>query len=160
MTNRHAITINYTNKAQTRHHATDTNIHERAQGKTLIPITDLSGGAALARPEAHPTGLHKEATDAVLKASVGHSKTNAEFPEDARDKLLLSEKAVPTRYGQVPDVGEQAHHGRAQTPRGLQAEGCEAVCAPLFLPVLRPLLGVPLGGSSPIGRFLCPRQGK
>jgi hypothetical protein len=42
MTNRHAITINYTNKAQTRHHATDTNIHQRAQGKTLIPITDLS----------------------------------------------------------------------------------------------------------------------
>jgi hypothetical protein len=66
-----------------KHHATDTNIHKQAQCKALIPITDLSGGAPLAMPEAKPAGPHKKADDAVLKASTGLAKGNAEFPEDA-----------------------------------------------------------------------------
>jgi hypothetical protein len=69
----------------------------------------------------------------VLNASIGLAK---EFPEDARNELLLGEEAVATRYSQVSHVGEQAHHGRAQAPEGLHGEGREAVCASLVLAVL------------------------
>jgi hypothetical protein len=78
-------------------HTIDTDIHKQAQDKTLFPITDLSGGAALAMPEAHPAGPYKKAADAVLKASIGLAKADAEFPEDAWDKLLLGEEAVATQ---------------------------------------------------------------
>jgi hypothetical protein len=81
------------------------------------PITDLSCGAALAMPEANPASPHKQAADAVLKASIGLAKADAEFPEDARDELLLGEEAVAKGYCQVPNVGEQAYHGRSQAPK-------------------------------------------
>jgi hypothetical protein len=44
-----------------KHHATGRNIHKQAQGKTLIPITDLSSGAALAKgiPKAYVPCLQK-----------------------------------------------------------------------------------------------------
>jgi hypothetical protein len=62
-----------------KHHATDTSFHKQA----LIPITDLSSGAASAMPEASPASPHKKPCDAVLKASIGLAKANVEFPEDA-----------------------------------------------------------------------------
>jgi hypothetical protein len=99
-------------------------------------------------PNANLTSPHKNAANAVLKGGIGLAKADVEFPEDARDKLLLCEEAVSARGGQILDVREQAHHGRAQAPKGLYGEGREAVCTPLILSVLRPLLGVPLGGGS------------
>jgi hypothetical protein len=65
MTNRHAITIRYTKSKATKadehkHHTADTNIHKQEQGNTLIPITDLSSGAALAMPVENPPGPHKK----------------------------------------------------------------------------------------------------
>jgi hypothetical protein len=132
-------------------HITITNIHKQTQDKTLIPIADLCGGAAPAMPNANPASPHKEAANAVLKAGVGLAEADAEFPEDARDELLFGEEAVSTRDGQIPDVREQAHQGRAQAPKGLHGEGREAVGAPLVLSVLSPLLGVPPGGGGPRG---------
>jgi hypothetical protein len=98
-------------------------------------------------PEANPVSSHNKAADAVLKAGIGLAK--AKFSEDAQDELLLGEEAGATRYSQVPNVGEQTHHGRSQAPDGLHGEGREAVCAPLVLEVFHLLLGVPPGGSSP-----------
>jgi hypothetical protein len=72
------------NEADThKRHTIDTDIHKQAQDKTLFTITDLSSGAALAMPDANPAGPHKKAADAVLKASIGLAKANAEFLEDA-----------------------------------------------------------------------------
>jgi hypothetical protein len=42
-------------------HATDTDIHKQAHGRTPIRITNLSGGADLAMPE----GLHNEGREAL-----------------------------------------------------------------------------------------------
>jgi hypothetical protein len=81
-----------------------TNIHKQTQDNTLIPITNLSGRAAPAMPNANPTSPHKKAANAVLKAGIGLAKADAEFLEDARDKLLLCEVAVAARDGQIPDV--------------------------------------------------------
>jgi hypothetical protein len=130
-------------------HITITNIHKQTQDKTLIRITNLSGGAAPAVPNAKPTSPHKKTANAMLEAGICLAEAHAEFSENARDKLLLCEEAVSARDGQVSNVPEQAHHGRAQAPKGLHGEGCEAICAPFILAVLRPLLGVPLGGGSP-----------
>jgi hypothetical protein len=132
-------------------HITITNIHKQTQDKTLIPITNLSGGAAPAVPNANPTSPHKKAANAMLEAGICLAEAHAEFSENARDKLLLCEEVVSARDGQVSDVPEKAHHGRAQAPKGLHGEGREAVCAPLILAVLRPLLGLRLGGGSPGG---------
>jgi hypothetical protein len=53
-------------------------------------------------PSANLTSPHKEAANAVLKASVGLAKADAEFPEDAQDKLLIGEDAVAARNRQFP----------------------------------------------------------
>jgi hypothetical protein len=63
-------------------------------------------------PNANPASPHKEAANAVLKTSIGIANADAEFLEDARDKLLLGEEAVAARDGQIPDVREQGHRGR------------------------------------------------
>jgi hypothetical protein len=49
-------------------------------------------------PNPNPASPHKEAANAVLKASVGLAKADAEFPDDARDELLLGEEAVDVPY--------------------------------------------------------------
>jgi hypothetical protein len=64
-------------------HITDTGIHKQAQDKTRIPITDLGGGAALAMPEANLASPRKKAADAMLKASIGLAKANAEHSKNA-----------------------------------------------------------------------------
>jgi hypothetical protein len=55
----------------------DTSIHKQAQDKTPFPITNLSGGAAQAVPDANPTSPHKKAANALLKASIDLAKANA-----------------------------------------------------------------------------------
>jgi hypothetical protein len=130
-------------------HATDTDIHKQAHGKTPIPITDLSGGADLTMPEVILAGPHKNAPDVVLMASIGLAMANTELPENARDELLLGEEAVAMRYSQAADMGEQAHRRHSQAPEGLHKQGPEALCAPVVLSALRLLLGVPLGSGSP-----------
>jgi hypothetical protein len=110
-------------------------------------------------PNANPASPHKEATNAMLKAGVCLAQADAEFLEDPRDELLFGEEAVSTQDSQIPDVREQAHQGRAQAPKGLHAEGREAVSAPLVLSVLSPLLGVPPGGGGPRGGGTMPRPG-
>jgi hypothetical protein len=74
-------------------------------------------------PNANPASPYKKAANAVLKASIGLAKADTEFPEDAGDTLLLGEEAVAVRNSEGPDVGEQAHHERAQAPKGLHREG-------------------------------------
>jgi hypothetical protein len=103
-------------------------------------------------PSANLTSPHKEAANAVLKASVGLAKADAEFPEDARDKLLIGEDAVETdRFPMSESRRIMGEPRPGQAPQGLHGEGREAVCAPLILAVLRPLLGIPLSGGSPGG---------
>jgi hypothetical protein len=99
-------------------HITVTDILKQTQDKTLIPITNLSGGAAPAMPNANPASPHKKAAIAVLKVSIGLAKADAEIPEDARDEVLLGEETVAARDSQIPDVREQAHQVRAQAPKG------------------------------------------
>jgi hypothetical protein len=65
--------------------------------------------------KADPAIPRKEATNSMLKTSIGLAKADAELLEDARDEQLLGEDppSVPTRDGQVPDFREQVHHGLA-----------------------------------------------
>jgi hypothetical protein len=63
----------------------------------LIRVSDLCIGAARAVPKGDPASLQKEATNSMLKTSIGVAKADAERLEDAGDEQLRDEEPGVSR---------------------------------------------------------------
>jgi hypothetical protein len=113
-----------------KHYTTDTNIQKQAQGKTLITNTDIRSGAALAMPEADPAGIHKEAANAVLEASVGLAEALSSWRTPEKNRSLVKGPS-PCDMARFPMSESRRITGVPKHPNSRRSpERCEAVSGP------------------------------